>query len=40
MRMDSEIFLELKKILDSNIPKSLEKKLYVNENTSSFPKNF
>ena len=27
MRMDSEIFLELKKILDSNIPKKFRKKI-------------
>ena len=27
MRMNSEIFLELKKILDSNIPKKLRKKI-------------
>ena len=40
MRMNSEIFLKLKKILDINVPKKFRKKLYINENTSSFPKNF
>ena len=40
MRMNSEAFSKLKKILDRNIPKKLEKKLYINENTSSFSKNF
>ena len=39
MRMNSEIFLKLKKILDINVPKKFRKKLYINENTSSFPKN-
>ena len=40
MRMHSETFLKLKKVLDINVPKKFRKKLYINENTSSFPKNF
>jgi len=40
MRMNSEIFLKLKTILDINVPKKFRKKLYINENTSSFSKNF
>ena len=40
MRMNSKIFSELKKILDHNIPKKFRKKSYINENTSTFPKNF
>ena len=39
-RMNSEIFSELKKILNSNISKKIKKKLYLNENTSLIPKNF
>ena len=41
MRMNSEIFSELKKILDTVISlENLEKKLYINEGTSSISQKF
>jgi len=40
LRLDSEIFLELKRILNINISKKIKKKTYLNENTSSVSKNF
>jgi aminoglycoside/choline kinase family phosphotransferase len=40
MRMNEEIFSELKKILNKNIHQKFKKKLYTNENTSFISKNF
>ena len=34
MRMKSEIFSELRKVLNSTIPKKFKRKLYINENTN------